>query len=344
MLWKTLGVVLSLLIFATVLQYAINNDLLYLPSAKAEFKLYCCVYPYGYNNMTPLNETDFVLQLEKVKEIGFDGINLWNIECFYDESKVDFLMEKTKELGLDVLISLNYFNRSYSFPFPSQAYSSYRGFFDDAELELYCEFVTNVSHIVKNYSNFKGFLVYFPFGCNTQEEYDFWFSQISTSDYQLRYIRILEAIRKECGHPFYPSTMIWSDYPMDICQKLPKSFPYWYEGFAFQPYNIAIDDIEAWKIKNFYNYFKNYGKPHIAEFGYCTYGIYSHGKAQTEQRKAEMLIEFLEYMKKLRHDGFVCYFGLTDFPPENADFGLVYANYTLKPSGNAIKQWIQKNT
>jgi hypothetical protein len=56
-----------------------------------------------------------------------------------------------------------------------------------------------------------------------------------------------------------------------------------------------------------------------------------------------MIKEFLNYMKALRHKGFVCYFGLTDFPPENADFGIVYENYTLKESGKAFKDWIEED-
>jgi hypothetical protein len=341
--WKALGVILSCLVLATCLAYAQNNNLLFLPStSKGNIELYCAVYPYSYNGMVSLNETDFMLQLEKVKQIGFKGVLLWNVECFYDDGKLKWVMDKAKELGLNVLIPFNYFNRSYSFPFPSEAWKQ-KGFFNDAELNLYCQYITNVSTIVKSYINFKGYLVYFPYESDTTENYWYWYDNISTNNYYWRYVKIMEAIRKVDGHPIYPSVMLWSAYPIDIYRKLPKNFPYNVEGFAFQPYNTIVDDIQKDKIKEIYDYFKNYGNPQIGEIGYCTMGIYEHGKASSETKKAQMIKDFLDYVKSLRYDGFICYFGLTDFPPENADFGLVYDDYSLKPSGNAFKQWMMQN-
>ena len=36
----------------------------------------------------------------------------------------------------------------------------------------------------------------------------------------------------------------------------------------------------------------------------------------------------------------ICYFGLTDFPPENADYGLVDNQHNLKLSGETVKDWL----
>lgn len=335
-IWKGLGVILSCLILTLGLNFYQTHEAL---SNPAKFDVYCAVYPYSYNNMNSLNETDFTLQLNKVKEIGFKGVLLWNVECFYDENKLVWVMDKTKELGLNVIIPFDYFNRSNSFPFPSETWRK-KGFFNDAELNLYCEYVANVSKIVRSYINFKGYIAYFPFESDTDTNYWYWHDKIDDINYYWRFMRILEAIHLNDGRPIYAGVMLWNAYPLDIYRKLPKDLLY-ISGFAFQPYNTVVDDIQKDKIKELYVYFKNYGNPQIGEFGYCTTGIYEHGKASSEQKKGNMIKEFLDYMKILRHEGFVCYFGLTDFPPENADFGLLYANYTLKPSGTALKEWFK---
>lgn len=310
-------------------------------SNPAKFDVYCAVYPYSYNGMSPLNTSDFEIQLDKVKEIGFKGVLLWNVECFYDENKLVWVMTKTKEKGLDVIVPFNYFNRTYNFPFTSEAWKQ-KGFFNDAELNLYCEYVANVCKIVRSYINFKGYIVYFPYESDTSENYWYWYDKIDDVDYYWRFMHVLDAIHQNDGRPIYAGVMLWSAYPLDIYRKLPKDLLY-VQGFAFQPYNTIVDDIQKDRIKEFYDYFKNCGNPQIGEFGYCISGIYEHGKASSENRKAEMIKEFLDYLKILRHNGFVCYFGLTDFPPENADFGLVNIDYSLKSSGNAIKEWLSKN-
>jgi hypothetical protein len=337
-IWKPLSGILAFMVLATCLIYAENHGLFVLPSSnQSQFDLYCAVYPYSYNNMTSLDQNDFRIQIQKVKEIGFKGVILYNIECFYDENKLTWVMDLLKNEGLNVIAHIDYFNRTYNFPFPSEAWNK-KGFFNDAELNLFNQYLTNVSEILRDYVNFKGYIVYFPYESNI-DNYWFWYNKIDTLDYYWRYVHILEAIRQKDGHPIWSGVMLWSAYPLDIYGKLPKNLIY-NSGFAIQPYNTIIDDVQKDKIKEIYNYFKPYGEVQIGEFGFCTQGIYEHGKASSEDKKASMIKDFLNYIKTLNHNGFVNYFGLTDFPPENADFGLIYADYSLKPSGIALKQWI----
>lgn len=307
----------------------------------SQFDVYCAVYPYSYNNMTSLNQTDFEIQLDKVKEIGFTGIKLWNVECFYDENLLEWVMNETKERGLNVIIPIQYFNRSYSFPFPEQAWER-KGFMENsAELNLFNEYVSNVSLIVRGYINFKGWIVYYPF--NSTGDFWYWHERVAWTEYKWKLQNIIDAVRKASGHPVYLGVELWKEYPQDVWDRLPKDLNF-IQGFAFQPYNTIKDNIQADKIREFYNYWKRFGRVQIAEFGYATHSdVYVHGLASSENRKADMIIEFLNYVKNLGHDGFVCYFGLTDFPPENADFGLVYGNYTLKHSGSTLKEWLKQN-
>jgi hypothetical protein len=340
MQWQLVGIILGLLGLAVFAQVYQNN---FVTNSPANFSVYCAVYPYSYNNMNPLNQTDFEMQIQKAKEIGFKGVLLWNVECFYDDGKLEWIMGLLKNCGLDVVIPVQYFNRACSLPFPSEAWNR-KGFMEnDEELNLFCEYLTNVSLLVRSYVNFKGWIIYYPFN-STESEFWYWHERIAWISYKWKLQYVIDAIRKASGHPIYLGVELWKEYPQDLYDRLPKDFNF-IDGFSFQPYNTIKDDIQKDKIKELYLYWKKFSKNvQIAEFGYATQNsIYTHGLASTETRKAEMIKEFLNYVKSLGFPDFVSYFGLTDFPPENADFGLIYANYTLKPSGNAMKEWITKN-
>ena len=325
-------------------RYESNNYSVYVTSNSSlplDFDLYCAVYPYSYRGTNnPLNEENFKRQIQKVKEISFKGVVLHNVECFYDEEKLSWAIRLLKNENLSVMLHIDYFNRTYHFPnFTRDTYTNKEGFFNDAELNLFCDYVRNVSKIVRNYTNFKGYIVYFPF------ELD-WFDRID-ANYSERYARIINAIvEADNHHSIWSGVMLWSANSTElkgIYDKLPKDIPY-IEGVAIQPYNTIVDNIEKNKIKELYEYWKQFGEVQIGEFGYWwEHANVSHGNATSEESKACMIREFLDYMKALRHKGFVCYFGLTDFPPENADFGIVYDNCTLKASGEAFKDWIEED-
>lgn len=309
----------------------------------SHFDVYCAVYPYSYNGMNSLNETDFEIQLDKVKEIGFKGVLLWNVECFYDDDKLAWVMDEAKERGLNVIIPIQYFNRTYNFPFPSEAWNR-KGFIENnAELQLFNDYLTNVSLIVRGYINFKAWIVYYPFNSSESEFWN-WHAAVATSGYKWKFQSMIDAIRKASGHPLYVAAELWKEYPQDVYDHLPKDLN-WIDGFAFQAYNTIEDDIQKDKVKELYNYWRKFSKTvQIAEFGYATHSdVYFHGLASNEESKANMITDFLDYIQYLGHNGFACYFGLTDFPPENADFGIVNGDYSLRLSGQKLKEWNNKN-
>ena len=335
--------------------YGSNNYSVYVTSNSSlpmDLELYCAVYPYSYRGTNDqLNKPDFERQIQRIEEINFSGVVLHNVECFYDEENLSWVMDLLENENLSVILHIDYFNRTYHFPnFTSEAYTNKKGFFNDTELSLFCDYVRNVGAIMRNYTNFKGYIVYFPFESGNESDVKYWYERIGSDDYKSRYLSILKAIKEVDGHPIWSGVMLWSGNPTEligIYDKLPKDLNY-SQGFAFQPYNTIMDntimdDIQKDKIKELYDYWKKYGEAQIGEFGYCTYGNITHGKASSEDSKANMIKEFLNYMKALGYKGFVCYFGLTDFPPENADFGIIYDNYTLKESGEAFKGWIEED-
>jgi len=96
--------------------------------------------------LTP--RSHFYLQVDKAKEIGAKGIELFDVPCFYDEGYLDDALDYiAHNKSMKVILFLEYFNRSYSFPFPSEAWDR-SGFPDDEDnVNLYCKYLENVSKI-----------------------------------------------------------------------------------------------------------------------------------------------------------------------------------------------------
>lgn len=56
-----------------------------------------------------------------------------------------------------------------------------------------------------------------------------------------------------------------------------------------------------------------------------------------------MIEDFIDYFYDKDKDIVWCYFGLHDFPPEHADFGLIDENHNLRLSGLTMKERLQKD-
>ena len=305
-------------------------------------RYYVVLYPYGFNHMTSLNQTEFLEHLDIVVDIGFDGVALHNTECFYDEKLLDWAISECQNRNLDVLILIQYFNRSYNFPFPTEAWER-RGFItSDSDLALYGAYLKNVSQITAVYPNVKGYIFHYPFNAS---DWDFWIEQIKTYNYTYRLQYLINCLKN--GKPIYMSAELWGGLNSisDVYEYLPKNSLNNVDGFALQGYNTAMDDIQFDFVLKLKNYWKKYfDEIHIGEFGYRTWlnQTYTHGLASSEQSKANMIKEFIR--KTWDWNSFVCYFGLTDFPPEGMDYGIIYNNQTLKPSAYAFKEMLKNET
>jgi len=303
------------------------------------FDFYICLYPYSYNNMQPLNLTDFYRQVDKAKEIGAVGIELFNVPCFYDEGYLDDALDyiiKTKKMK--VILFLEYFNRSCSFPFPKEAWDK-SGFPDnDHDVNLYCEYLENVSKIARKYCDLSYAIVY-PFNSS---ETNVWVEKIKTSKYRVRCQDLVYSIRKWDRKPVYMLVELWQRHPFEIYGMLPLNLDE-INGYGWMGYNLHKDQIDENLLLGLRNYFDQFGdrKQFVAEFGFRTKGELTHGYASNEAKKCELIERFLGLVRDW--DMPVCYFGLTDFPPENADYGLVDDQYNLKPCGKTLENWLREN-
>lgn len=330
---RVVGVALGLICLLVFTQVYQEHVVLTQPR-KARY--YCAFSPQDYDNETSLNQTKFLNQLDIVVDLGFDGVVLHRVESFYDEGLLDWVLEACDNRSLDVMFAIYYFNRTLHFPFPKDQKWNKTGFMtSDAELNLYVEWLQNVSSIAAAYPNFKGYILFYVF---QDEMRDWWKTQITTVDYQRRMQLLISTLKT--GKPLYLTAEPWGK---DVIQLLPKNFIN-VDGFGLQAYNLhAIDNIEWDYVTEQKNYWDDwFSEIHIAEFGYRTTGEWTHGFASSEQSKAEMIREFIR--KTWSWNSFVTYCFLEDFILQKADFGLIYDNQTLKISAYAFKEMLKNES
>lgn len=330
---RLLGIVLGLVIllcFAFVYQYFILH--------LRKVRYYCAVYPYAYNLGNPLNQTEFEQHLNIVKDLGFDGIVVHTFENFYYEGLADWLFDIAENHGLDVMLAIYYFNcTGVTFPVPNEAYNRMGFMLNNTELYLFVDYLKNVSQIAIMHPNFKGYILFYVF---EHERRDFWLEQIETVEYARRMQVLISALND--GKPLYLTAEPWGAERSieDVYEYLPKNFV-GVDGFALQGYNFVVDNIQFDLVQKQVNYWKKYFKEiHIGEFGYAHINKTYHGWTSSEESKANMIREFIK--KTWTWNSFVCYFGLTDFPPDNRDWGLIYNNQTYKPAAYAFKEMLKK--
>ena len=288
---------------------------------------YVAFYPYS-NDMHQLNKTRFSEFCQIAEETGFSGVLLWNIECFFDERLVTFAFEECASHNLKVLIPLRYFDRSYSFPFIKETYD-YDTFFTNHEVvDLYCEFLSNVSTLAVQEPNFRGWIYYYPY----HKEYQ---DQLNSSDYKRRVQDCILSIK--AGKPVYVGAELWDGaQSIELYEMLPKDL-IGVHGGVIQVYNFEIDTIPYNFIRQNADYWEShFNSVMVGEWGVCTSNkLYSHGRASSESKKAQMVANYLEFFNDW--DCIACYFGLEDFAPEG-DFGLINSyTYTLNEAGKNFK-------
>lgn len=333
------------LIFLTTVFY---DDLLYWyyrNFTKPKYLPFVAFYPYSCNHMNSLNRAEFLSDLQIAEDLGFKGVMIFNTECFYDDGNLKWALDHIEDMGLKFMIQIQYFNRSHSFPFVSSTYSQEGFMTNERDFSQFCEFVYNVSLICRDYENNSGYVIYYPFDSSTEESKREWINHIKTEAYHDNLQSVIDSILEaDQKPPIFLCAGLYEEDPTLIYDILPKNFD-GISGFAYMPYTTKKDKIQREIILKLRDYWENYSRNYggstiIGEWGVCTQGVYSHGKATDESAKRKMIEEFFDFIYTWETS--VVYFGLRDFPPEKADFGLIYDNGTLKISGKAVKDILKK--
>jgi len=185
---------------------------------------------------------------------------------------------------------------------------------------------------------------------NLQNLTEWWLHVVNSTEYRENLQRIINRIHSiDPEREIYLSNdMIERHFISDFYEssRVPYDFAN-ITGFGFSCYYEPDKDKCAKgyteKLEYYYEFFreksKEYasGKVVFSEWGFKTnpYAKTSEGLVKNEEEKAEMTKEVLTHVKSWYCP--VCYFMLHDFPKENADWGIITSNLTLKPSAYTFK-------
>ena len=324
-----LGVVTSLLSF--LILFLIFN----FPQTQrtAQYVPFICLYPYSYNRMTPLNQTHFVQDINIMSNLGFKGVRLTNFECLYDEGLLEWAVDVIESYDLKLMLAFQFFDRSQSFPFPHETWSR-EGFPNNStQMNLYCDYVANVTKMVRDRENLLWYTIRYPFDSSTEESKQSWIGKVQTIEYCNGVQRIIDSIRiHDTSHDVYLAVDLWSADSFPIYDELPYNFS-GVSGYGFHYYTKrgTYNYVNYTLLDRLYDYFKDKGKVYVDEWGIQTNQTDLHGRATSEEDKAKMIEGFIHHF--YNKDIVWCYFGLHDFPPEKADFGLIDENHNPRLGG-----------
>ncbi|MEM2936380.1 MAG: hypothetical protein QW231_04290 [Candidatus Bathyarchaeia archaeon] len=345
-----IGILIGIVVIAYILiTSAFSNFIKQSYPKEKKYTPYISTYDYSWNNMTPLNKTRFMENIQQAKDLGFKGIKLCNIECYYAEGYLLEAVRNISKLGLKVIIPLKWFDATYSFPYPAVAYQNIEGFPDNqTQLETFLKYVYNVSYLLRDETNIVWFVIHFPFNWEYTRK-AFWAKKIMTLEYKVALQQIINEVRRGAFATtkiFLTSELIeiYTNYTM------PTDFDN-IAGFGFQPYSLKRGNIDTDQLNTQYKYWRSVAdkegkrlgrtlEVYIDEWGFRTKGNGDHGYATDEANKVQLIREMVDYL----YDWNIVwtYFGLLDFPPEAADWGIVYDDGILKPSGLVMRDLLRK--
>jgi hypothetical protein len=303
------------------------------------------LYPYSLN-MRPLNYTRFLEDLDTIAELGFKGVKIWNVECFYDQGLLGQVMDDLAARNLSAIIPIRFFDRTYKFnpsqtpSMPPKAYDI-SGFPDNTtQKQAFVDFVNNVTKTVKNKPNLLYYSIYYPFNGTNDTTKQQWTLKIQSSAYSQALQSIINAIRQnDTSHPICLVAENWGADTFSIYDKLPYSIT-GFSKFGIQPYSTVPDSIDGSRIIQFCNYFIAKGKAvYIDEWGFHTTTTLPYGRASSEGDKSSLIEEFVNFTHNWKITW--CYYGLHDNMPTGVDFGLVDSTNQMKDSGQAMKEALQ---
>lgn len=272
------------------------------------------IYPTAVTGHDPeKNNEQFLADLALVKELGFEGVRLHFAD--YTDYGYERVADDLNNFGLKFTIAIEY-NITES----------------NVTFNEILDYFRNVPKQLVNKPNL------------------LWYAIEYTYDWQKPYIQIEEQKFRN-----QTQTMINMVHDTDPNHKIflisdsieavvtpPTDFDN-VDGFGIMPYSKQglIDQLDIERMKWIGRYFVIGKEVYIAEWGVQTLenspnAKYQYGLASNESMKVKMIQEFCDYFDDL--DIYLTYFGLHDYDFENSDWGIVYNDNSLKPSGEIFKK------
>ena len=280
------------------------------------------------------------------KNMGFKGVGLAEYECYwldgYLKNYLDLLYNESFDVAVyymwrDFTVNVNF---SLNAPRPIDwRFWSPQGFPDNiTQVNAWLNVLGNFTKATRNYPNVKYYLLYMPFR---------WYNATGVLQANLtspNYKKAIQAAvdRIRSVDSLTPILLASDGIELEI-PEAKNYLPYdvkGIQGYAFTYYSRTYDNFFPNRLKEYVDFYKSiafkYGhdKLFLAEWGWeTTAKIY--GQCSSETRKSSLLKETFKTISDcgIKSDAYFC---IQDFPSENADWGLAYYNYTLKPSGKVM--------
>lgn len=318
------------------------------------FEPYVILHPYESNGFKSLladhpRNFSWVLQdLDVAKSLGFKGVSIMNLECLVYEGLLDDLLDAAKSRGLHVILHIWWFDLTWKYDgsYPPNWARNRGGFPDNTTQVLaFIDFVANVSKTAKQYVNVDGYVLFYPMDWPTNATD--WRERARKKSYRDNLQLIINAIRENDGwHDIYLASNMYEEPFAMGTECLPYNFS-GINGFAFTYYSLNYNQLNQTHLEWYYEFFKNKsetyadGKVMITEWGWRTKGKWAHGKCANKQMKCKLIEQsfMVMYSWKVKWS----YFSLHDFIGflgENADWGLINSDHTIRCSGEKMAQLI----
>jgi hypothetical protein len=272
------------------------------------------IYPSAVPGHDPVIDNEqFLSDLVLVKELGFEGVRLHPAD--YDGYTCGKVADDLENLCLKfvMVIEFNVTN-------------------DQAQFDRDVTYFRNVAQQLVNKPNILWYAINYPYNWEKP------FTQTKDHNFRIQLQTVIDVI-----HETDPNHKIFliSD-SIDAVATPPTDFEH-VDGFGIMPYsrNGWVDELDTERIDWIDSYLATGKEVYIAEWGVQTIEEspnpkYNHSFASDESKKVEIIKEFFDYIDDW--DIYWTYFGLHDFSAEFSDWGIVYNNNTLKPSGETIKE------
>jgi hypothetical protein len=347
----TLIIFLACLIVVVVLLPQIKIWMLnLLPISEMESHIIILTYSQDGCKTIRLNETkqQWVKNwVSLAKSIGFKSIGVAELECYYlDDYLTDYLnLIREENLKASIYIYWRDFTLNVSIGHFIEDFWKPIQFPDNAtKCSKWIEWIQNVTLITKDYDNIEFYLLFLPFRWAGAYQANFY-------NYSGYYFWMQQAVNAIKSIDNDTPVLLVSDGIELEDENLTEYIPYGLEnidGYGFTYYSRTMNYFNESIFNDYVKFYKQKLKQHfkdggylcLAEWGYQTNNTYVYGYCSGENKKSELIKQTLNAISynQIKYWG---YFAIQDFPSEQAEWGLAYFNYTLKPSGETMKELLK---
>lgn len=314
-----LGLALCILVVIAIPQFYKTSNI------KAYTSL-VAYYPFEVDGHHPdTNYTQFLNDTRMIKQLGFDGVKMFNVEQYYNANILEKCLDRFKEMKLKVAVTFYLFDAS------TTPYNYTQDWFPDnkTKLNVFLDYMKEVCLTVKPYDHVTYYALHYPRHVSNFPD------KITTSDYHWSVQELVNAIwDNDPYHPIY--LMSEGIERFEVCPPLNMVHV---SGIGIQPYPEIKDDYGVkgdHDIKWTMEYYEKRTdwKICIDEWGLRTYNLTEpdYALVSNENEKSELINDYLDYIATW--DITWTYFGLHDH--WMGDFGLLEDDNGMKLSGQTI--------